>query len=87
MILLYLPAIYWEEFLKADLENMLQTKRKRHQRVQSESTAITVSVNDRTQSPLENCSSININWIPVEKQLRKWSNLLRIGKRLKITCN
>ncbi|KAH1607615.1 hypothetical protein KXX21_005120 [Aspergillus fumigatus] len=80
------PSDYWEEFLKADLENMLQTKRKRHQRVRSEGTAITVSVNDRTQSPLKKfCSSTNINWTPVEKQLRKWSNLLRIGKRLKVT--
>jgi hypothetical protein len=80
------PSDYWEEFLKADLENMLQTKRKRHQRVRSEGTAITVSVNDRTQTPLEKfCPSININWKPVEKQLRKWSNLLRIGKRLKVT--
>jgi hypothetical protein len=36
------PSDYWGKNLKADLENMLQTKRKRHQRVWSEGTAITV---------------------------------------------
>lgn len=65
---------------------MLQTKRKSHQRVQLEGTAITVSVNDQTQCTLEKLySSTDINWVHVEKQLHKWSNLFCIGKRLKVT--
>ncbi|EZF29621.1 hypothetical protein H101_06714 [Trichophyton interdigitale H6] len=80
------PSEYWEDFLREALENMLQTKRKRNQQVRPESTAIKVSVNDRTQGNLEKFySSTDINWIPVEAQLRKWSNLLRIGKRLTVT--
>ncbi|KAJ5808834.1 hypothetical protein N7474_010103 [Penicillium riverlandense] len=79
------PSDYWEESLKADVEDMLQPKKKRHQRVRSEGTAVTISVNDRSQRNLENFyNSTNINWKPVEKQLRKWSNLLRIGRKLTI---
>jgi hypothetical protein len=76
---------YWVEFLKTALENMVQSKRKRNQWFRSESTTIRVSVNDRMQSPLEKFySSTNVNWTPVENQLRKWSNLLCSGKRLTI---
>lgn len=76
---------YWGKSLQANVENMLQTKKKRHQRVRSEGTAITVKVNEQSQRDLENFhNSTNINWTPVEKQLRKWSNLLRIGRKLMI---
>lgn len=79
------PSDYWVESLSAGVEEMLQTKKKRQQRVRSEGTAIAVSVNDRSQADLEKFyRSTNINWAPVEKQLRKWSNLLRIGKRLRV---
>lgn len=71
--------------MKASLEEMLQTKKKDRQRVQSEGTAITVSLDDRSQRDLEKvCGSTSINWAPVEKQLCKWCNLLRIGKRLRV---
>ena len=74
--------------MKASLEEMLQTKKKDHQRVRSEGTAITVPVDNRSQKYLEKfCGSMNINWAPVEKQLRKWSNLLRIGKRLRVVIS
>ncbi|KAJ5117746.1 hypothetical protein N7448_011378 [Penicillium atrosanguineum] len=79
------PSDYWGKRLQANVENMLQTKKKRHQRVRSEGTAVTVKVNERSQANLEKFyNSTNINWTPVEKQLRKWSNLLRIGKKLTI---
>jgi hypothetical protein len=35
------PSEYWEETLKADVEDMLQMKKKRHQRVRSEGRAVT----------------------------------------------
>ncbi|KAJ5720181.1 hypothetical protein N7493_007059 [Penicillium malachiteum] len=64
---------------------MLQLKKKRHQRVRSEDTAVTMKSNDRSQRNIEKFyNSAKIDWKPVEKQLRKWSNLLRIGKKLTI---
>lgn len=74
--LIIAPSEYWGQRLQADVENMLQTKKKRHQRVRSEGTAVTVKVDERSQRNLEKFyNSINIDWIPVETQLRKWSNL------------
>ena len=46
------PSDYWEEVLKADVDDMLRTKKKRHQRVRSEGTDITVSVNERSLKDL-----------------------------------
>ncbi|KAK5788085.1 hypothetical protein VI817_009043 [Penicillium citrinum] len=66
------PSEYWERNLQTDVENILQTKKKRHQRVRSEDTAVTVKVDERSQKKLEKfCNSTNINWAPVEKQLYK----------------
>lgn len=77
------PSAYWEKYLKPALDNMVQTKKKPNHRVRSESTTIKASVNERRQCPLEDFyNSTNIDWTPMERQLCKWSNLLRIGKRL-----
>lgn len=47
------PSDYWGKSLRANVENMLQTKEKRHQRVRSEGTAVTVKVNELSQARLE----------------------------------
>ncbi|KAJ5737400.1 uncharacterized protein N7483_002525 [Penicillium malachiteum] len=79
------PSEYWEGTLKAGVEDMLQLKKRRHQRVRSEGTAVTMKSNDRSQRNIEKFyNSAKIDWKPVEKQLHKWSNLLRIGKKLTI---
>lgn len=64
---------------------MLQMKKKRSQRVRSEGSAVTVSVNDKSLKDFEKFySSTNIDGKPEEKQLRRWSNLLRIGKKIRV---
>ncbi|KAL4863057.1 hypothetical protein BDV12DRAFT_189930 [Aspergillus spectabilis] len=76
----------WERYLKADLDNMVQTKRKANQRVRSESTIIKVDVDDRKPCPLEQFhNATTIDWTPVERQLCKWSNLLRIAKKITVS--
>ncbi|QKX62541.1 uncharacterized protein TRUGW13939_09702 [Talaromyces rugulosus] len=79
------PSQYWEEKLKAALEEMLQTKSKTDHRFRFEGADIVVSVNDRTQTNFEDfASSTNIDWLPVEAQLCKWGHLPRIGKTLTV---
>ncbi|KAJ5608658.1 hypothetical protein N7528_009225 [Penicillium herquei] len=78
------PRDYWTEALKPAVEEMLQMKKKSGQRVRSEGTAVTVKASDRSQQNLELFCAATIDWKSVEKQLRKWSNLVRIGKTLTI---
>ncbi|KAL4918747.1 hypothetical protein BDW62DRAFT_217518 [Aspergillus aurantiobrunneus] len=60
------PSQYWKKYLQADLDNMVQTKRKPNQRVQPESTTIKVEVNDRKQCPLEQFDNgTKIKWTPL----------------------
>ncbi|KAH1972669.1 hypothetical protein KXV92_005592 [Aspergillus fumigatus] len=74
------PSEYWEKHLKQKIDELVHMK-KRDRRVRSEDTAIVVSVNHRNQGPLEKLfKSTNIDWKPVERQLRKWSNLVRLGR-------
>ena len=74
------PSEYWEKHLKQKIEELVHMK-KRNRRVRSEDTAIVVSVNHRNQGPLEKLyNSTNIDWKPVESQLHKWSNLVRMGR-------
>lgn len=55
--------------------------KKRDRRVRSEDTAIVVSVKHSNQGPIEKLfKSTNIGWKPVERQLLKWSNLVRLGR-------
>ncbi|KAL4986811.1 hypothetical protein BDW68DRAFT_197807 [Aspergillus falconensis] len=66
------PSQFWEKYLKADLDNMVQIQREPSQRVRSE-------------CPLEQFyNATTIDWTPVERQLCKWSNLLRIAKKLTV---
>ncbi|KAL5042235.1 hypothetical protein BDW71DRAFT_217086 [Aspergillus fruticulosus] len=66
------PSQFWEKYLKADLDNMVQIKREPNQRVRSE-------------CPLEQFyNATTIDWTPVERQLCKWSNLLRLAKKLTV---
>ena len=44
-----------------------------------------MSVNDKSLKDFEKFySPINIDWKLVEKQLCKWSNLLRMGKKIRV---
>ncbi|KAJ6004602.1 hypothetical protein N7540_012971 [Penicillium herquei] len=78
------PRDYWAKDLKPAVEEMLQMKKKNGQRVRSEGTAVIVKADDRSQQNLELFCAATIDWKSVEKQLRKWSNLVRSGKTLTI---
>ncbi|KAL2801614.1 hypothetical protein BJX63DRAFT_169250 [Aspergillus granulosus] len=75
------PSQYWEKYLQADLDNMVQTKRKPNGfdlRVRPSRLRSMIDSSVRWNSLTTALSK----WTPVEKQLCKWSNMLRIAKSL-----
>ncbi|GFG19953.1 hypothetical protein IFM5058_10396 [Aspergillus udagawae] len=79
------PSAYWSEFLRKKLEDRVQKKTQRSRRVRSEDTAVVVSVNDRSQRDLNKWfEKTHVEWSAVERQLLRWSNLFRIGKKLTV---
>ncbi|CAG8376216.1 unnamed protein product, partial [Penicillium salamii] len=80
------PSAYWPETLKGKLERLLKGKFPRNGRVRSDDTSIAVSVNDRSQRDLmKRFDRLDIDWTAVEKQLLKWGELFRRGKKLRIS--
>ncbi|KAI9036240.1 uncharacterized protein KD926_002149 [Aspergillus affinis] len=78
------PGSYWEQITQ-NAEKALQRKVKRNQRIISDDTEIIVSVNDRSQDDLtKTFDGTDVDWTIIENQLLMWSNLLRVGKRLKL---
>ncbi|CAI7620636.1 unnamed protein product [Penicillium manginii] len=60
------PSSYWSLALRSKLENVIEDKVSRRQRVRSDDTSIVVSVNDRKQRDLKkrfNC--LDIDWTTV----------------------
>ena len=48
-------------------------------------TCVVASVNDRSQRDLmKRFDDMNIDWQAIEKQLIRWDELLRLGKKLRI---
>ena len=78
--LIIAPSEYWEKCLKQKVDELVHMK-KRNRRVRLEDTAIVVSINRCNQGPLEKLYNFtNIDWKPVKRQLRKWSNLVCMGR-------
>jgi hypothetical protein len=78
------PGSYWQQITQ-DAENALHRKIKRDQRVRSDDTEVTVSVNDRSQRDLtKTFEKTNVDWTVIERQLLVWGNLLRVGKQLRL---
>ncbi|CAG7967828.1 unnamed protein product [Penicillium nalgiovense] len=80
------PSAYWPKTLKGKLERLLEGKIPRKGRVRSDDTSIAVSVNDRSQRDLmKRFDHLEIDWTAVEKQLLKWGELFRRGKKLRLS--
>ena len=80
------PSAYWSMTLKGKLERLLDGKIPRKGRVRSDDTSIAVSVNDRSQRDLmKRFDHLDIDWTAVEKQLLKWGELFRQGKKLRLS--
>ncbi|KAJ5365325.1 hypothetical protein N7517_008211 [Penicillium concentricum] len=80
------PSAYWPTTLKGKLEKLLDGKTPGKGRVKSDDTSIVVSVNNRSQRDLtKRFDHLDIDWTAVEKQLLRWGELCRRGKKLRLS--
>jgi hypothetical protein len=80
------PSAYWPKTPKGKLERLLEGKILRKGRVRSDDTSIAVSVNNRSQRDLiKRFDYLDIDWTTIEKQLLKWGELFRRGKKLRLS--
>ncbi|KAI1374707.1 hypothetical protein F4677DRAFT_425854 [Hypoxylon crocopeplum] len=81
------PSDFWEVSLRKKLEELLK-KKQASKSLQPDETNVVVSVTDRHERDLvKRFDERNVDWTVVEKQLRTWSHLLRLGKRLRVNIS
>lgn len=83
--LVLVPAAYWHMYLKPKVEKLSSRKVAHIRQVEYDDTGVIVSVNDRSERDLtKRFDKMDIDWSVVEKQLLRWGELFRAGKRLRI---
>jgi len=76
------PSDFWNEELSSKVADIVKSTGKS---CEADATTIAISVNDRSEYDItKRFERLEIDWLIVERQLQAWSNLLRIGKRLRI---
>jgi hypothetical protein len=79
------PAAYLQLILKLKLEKLLCKKLAKNRPIKSEDTNVVVSVTERSQRDLaKRFDDTDIDWGVVERQLVKWAELFRAGKKLRL---
>ena len=74
--------------LNPKLERLLRKKVAQNRHIRCEDTSITVSVTARTERDLiKRFDDLDIDWSSVEKQLIKWGELFRSGKKLQVSLS
>jgi hypothetical protein len=82
------PTAYWHEALKPNLDDLIQRKVAQNRTVRCDDTTIVASVNDRSERDLtKRFNDTNIDWSVIEKQLIKWGELFRSGKKLRLNIS
>jgi hypothetical protein len=79
------PKAYWTTFLRPRLDGLVSTILPQNRSFRAEYTTFVLSVSQRGESKLaKRCEGREIDWKTLEKQLEKWSHLLRFGKKLEL---
>ena len=79
------PAAYWHMYLKPKVEKLSSKKVAHNRHVEYDDTRVVISVNDRSERDLtKRFDSMDIDWSVIEKQLIRWGELFRAGKRLRV---
>jgi hypothetical protein len=83
--LVLVPNAYWHLCLKPKVEKLLDKKVAHNRHVEFDDTSVVVSVNDRSQRDLtKRFDSMDVDWSVIERQLTRWSEFFRAGKRLRV---
>jgi hypothetical protein len=79
------PAAYWRFCLKAKVEKLLSRKLPHGRHVKCDDTRVVASVNDRSERDLtKRFDDMDVEWSVVERQLIRWGELFRSGKKLRV---
>jgi hypothetical protein len=79
------PGSYWRLILQPKLERLLAKKLARNRPMKSEDTSVVALVMERSQRDLtKRFDDTDINWAIIKKQLLKWAELFRVGKKLRL---
>ncbi|CZS92405.1 uncharacterized protein RAG0_02847 [Rhynchosporium agropyri] len=79
------PSDYWEHFLEPKLKMFLH---KKNRPLKAENTTVVVSITARSTPPLTKLfDDIKIDWSVIERQFIAWSELVRAGKKPKLTLS
>jgi hypothetical protein len=79
------PAAYWHMYLNVKVERLVSTKLPPGRNVEYDDTNVVVSVNDRSERDVtKQFDSMDIDWSAIARQLVRWGELLRVGKKLRV---
>ena len=82
------PGSFWLLVLQPKLEKLLCKKVAKNRPIKSEDTNIVVPVTERSQRDLtKRFDDTDIDWAVIEKQLVKWAELFRTGKKLRLNLS
>jgi hypothetical protein len=79
------PSAYWRLYLRAKVDKLLSRKLPHGRHVKCDDTSVIASVNDRSERDLtKRFDDMDVDWSLVERQLMRWGELLRSGKKLRV---
>lgn len=79
------PAVYWHMYLRSKVERLVSRKLPPSRKVEYDDTNVVASVNDRSERDLtKQFDGMDIDWSVVARQLIRWGELFRLGKKLRI---
>jgi hypothetical protein len=82
------PAVYWHLCLKAKVEKLLGRKLPHGRQVKCDDTSVVASVNDPSERDLtKRFDDIDAEWSVVERQLIRWGEIFRSGKKLRLALS
>lgn len=79
------PAVYWRMYLQPRVDTLVARKLPTGGQAECDDTTVVATVNDRSERDLvKRYDDMHIDWSAVERQLLRWAELFRIGKRLRV---